>query len=445
MKWSRFIQSIFYLKVLTLLTLLLFSHSLKANEKTPPTDIFVRTLFSITEIMVSDVASPPNAARFYAYSTLAAHLTFINAKQSNEPSLLEKSNYSFLKISSENIALKSPEFASVYAMLEVAKQIMPSGLTLESQQDELIKQFIKKKYLNKKDIDLHISYSKSIANQIVKIAKADGYLNLSSLKRYEPKNKEGFWYPTPPAYMQAVDPDWKTIKPFFIQNPSEFEANPPITFSSDQSSPFMQQALDVYEMGRNLDMEQKLIANFWDCNPFNVKFSGHMAIGIKKISPGGHWMGITGIASLQSNLNWKETLYIHSLIAMSLHDSFISCWNTKYATDRVRPESIINEYIDPNWKPLLQTPPFPEYTSGHSVISTSSSRLLTLYFGDNFEFIDDTEVYFGLPKRKFQSFNQAAHEAAISRLYGGIHFKDAVQEGVNQGEKIAEYIINKIK
>jgi hypothetical protein len=176
-----------------------------------------------------------------------------------------------------------------------------------------------------------------------------------------------------------------------------------------------------------------------------VQYSGHMAIGIKKISPGGHWVGITGIASQKANLNWQESIYIHTLISMGLHDAFISCWEEKYDSDRIRPESAINKYLDENWRPLLQTPPFPEYTSGHSVISAMSAELLTDFFGDNFDFLDTSEVYFGLPERYFTSFNQASEEAAISRLYGGIHFRDAIEEGSKQGKLIGQYIIDKVK
>lgn len=155
-------------------------------------------------------------------------------------------------------------------------------------------------------------------------------------------------------------------------------------------------------------------------------------------------MGITGIASQKAGLDLKTSIYIHCLVAMGLHDAFISCWDEKYRSDRIRPITAINEHIDESWRPLLQTPPFPEYTSGHSVISRTSAVILTAFFGDNFEFVDTSEVYFGLPERSFDSFIQASEEAAISRLYGGIHFRDAIEEGVNQGDKIARYILESV-
>jgi hypothetical protein len=277
------------------------------------------------------------------------------------------------------------------------------------------------------------------------LAKADGYIQLTALNRYTPTEGEGFWYPTPPAYMAAVEPEWRTVRTFFLENLDEFDPEPMAEFDLKIGSSFQKQLQEVYEIGGNLNEEQKLIANFWDCNPFKVEFSGHMAIGVKKISPGGHWIGITGIAAEQQKLSFSETAYIHTLVGLTLHDAFISCWKTKYETNRIRPETVINEKVDPKWKPLLQTPPFPEYTSGHSVISTASAEILTGYFGENFGFIDTSEIYFGLPEREFQSFYQAAEEAAISRLYGGIHFRDAIENGVSQGKKIGKSIWNRIE
>ena len=154
-------------------------------------------------------------------------------------------------------------------------------------------------------------------------------------------------------------------------------------------------------------------------------------------------MGITGLACKKQKLNLSKTAYAHAIVSIGLADAFISCWNDKYKYNRVRPVTAIKKLIDRNWSPLLQTPPFPEYTSGHSVISTTASIILTHLFGDHFSFTDDTEVEFGLSLRKFNSFAEASKEAAISRLYGGIHFRDAIESGVKEGEQIGKYIIKR--
>jgi hypothetical protein len=201
---------------------------------------------------------------------------------------------------------------------------------------------------------------------------------------------------------------------------------------------------EVYDARSAAQTEHHDIADFWDCNPFAVAFSGHVAIGLKKISPGGHWMGIASIACEKANLSLDSAILVHTVLAMALHDGFISCWQEKYKSDRIRPETAINKYLDPSWRPQLQTPPFPEYTSGHSVVSSAAAMVLTYMLGDNFGFLDTTEVYFGLPERHFNSFNEAASEAAISRMYGGIQYRDACDQGSLQGKQVAQHALSRL-
>ncbi len=402
-------------------------------------------LFHITEVMVTDVASPPVAARIYAYATLASYLTMQEqrAEFKYQP-LLDASYLTDLKLELPSDPLQSPEFAGILAMLKVGEAIMPSGYLLKEKQEKWISESLKAKTISKKELRNHVAFANELVKQVMAIAKKDGYLQLSTLTRYTPKQGPGFWYPTPPAYMAAVEPEWKTITPFYIRNLEEYELKPMADFNLEKGSSFETQLMEVYEVTKNLTGEEKLIANFWDCNPFKVEFSGHMAMGVKKISPGGHWIGITGIAAQKLGLSFSETAYVHALVGLTLHDAFISCWKAKYETDRIRPETVINQTFDPAWKPLLQTPPFPEYTSGHSIISRASAVVLTGYFGENFEFIDTSELFFGLPARPFKSFLLASEEAAISRLYGGIHFRDAIENGITQGEKIGDMIWGKV-
>lgn len=433
------------LSFLILMVLIPFGKTNAQKNQDPEITIFIDHLFHLTEIMVADVASPPAAARFYAYSTLAAHLAWqYSGKEERNLNLLMKSNHSPSNTIDVPEGDLNQTFVSTYTLLEVGKRMMPSGNQLEAKQQSLISQFLKSKWIGKKNLKTNIEFSESVAALVLKISANDHYNKLSTLTRYSPKKTEGHWYPTPPAYMGAVEPEWRTLKTFFLEDLIPYKPSEPAPFSLEDGSPFQIQMDEVYTITSNLSDEQTLIANFWDCNPFNVNYSGHMAIGIKKISPGGHWVGITGISCKKADLPWKETLYIHALISMSLHDAFVSCWEEKYDSDRIRPESAINKYMDQRWRPLLQTPPFPEYTSGHSVISKTSAVLLTDFFGEDFDFIDSSEVYFGLPERGFDSFSQAADEAAISRLYGGIHFRDAITEGVKQGDKIGKFILERV-
>jgi hypothetical protein len=416
----------------------------KVSKNQLELQLLTDNVFSLSEVMLHDVANPPAASRFYSYAMLGAYETVffsnnqlpdlnikLNLKPDVKPSSVPK------KI---NIV-----FCANYAMLEVGRQLMPSGSMLAARQKALIKKFSKKYKLSKRNIEEQVKYSSEIANQVVKYAKTDNYNKLSTYKRYTPSKQEGHWYPTPPEYMAPVEPNWKIIRPFFLDSANQFKPNPPAEFSKDSTSIFYKQMMEVYNLNKNISEQQIAIANFWDCNPFAVAYSGHLAIGLKKISPGGHWMGITGIVCKQADIPFDSAILAHALVAFTLQDAFISCWQEKYFSDRIRPEAAINKLLDPSWRPILQTPPFPEYTSGHSVASSSVAVVLTHLLGNNFEFVDTSEIFFGLPARQFKSFYTASDEAAISRLYGGIHFRDACEEGIKQGMKIGNLVIDKFK
>ncbi len=399
-------------------------------------------VWSLTEVMYHDVVNPPAAARFYSYSVLTGY-EILSQLDSSVPHFQQKLNQYPVINERPDAGKINLQLAVLYGILETGKNIIPSGYLLEEKEQQLKNEFAKKK-IKKIIIDSSVAFAQRISKQVVEYCRTDGYFKLSTLSRYKPFETDSAWRPTPPEYMAAVEPYWKTIRTFFLDSAQQCRSAPPARFDTSSASSFYKLTKEVYDVGNNLTTEQKLVADFWDCNPFAVQFQGHMSIGLKKISPGGHWMGITGIACEKANLGFANTMLLHTLVALTLNDAFISCWNEKYATNRIRPETMINRYIDEKWKPLLQTPPFPEYSSGHSVISTASAELLTFFLGDNFSFTDNTESYIGLPARNFSSFRAAAAEARISRLYGGIHFRDAIENGGEQGRMIGDFILKKI-
>jgi hypothetical protein len=431
-------------RVYTIVLILMCSNVTLAKDPGNGAQEFSQYAFCLSEVMLHDVVNPPAASRFYAYAMLGAYEAMY-AGDKDQPDLTRAFVHDPRFKLPPVPARWSKSFCAIYTMLDVGRQIMPSGYRLEERQKDLVELYRKRYKLSVADIDVNKTFAVQIASQVMSYAKTDGYSKLSTLTRYTPNTRqEGYWYPTPPEYMGAVEPHWRTIRPFFLDSASQFKPAPPVAFNQEQGKPFYDLMKEVYETTQRLSTEQKAIAAFWDCNPFAVQYSGHMAIGIKKISPGGHWIGITGIACRQSGASIEKTITVHTLVALTLCDAFISCWDEKYRSDRIRPEAAINKYLDPSWRPLLQTPPFPEYSSGHSVISTASAAVLTFIFGESFRFADTSEEYFGLPARTFPSFREAANEAAVSRLYGGIHFRDAIEQGQGQGQAIAGFIIQKI-
>ena len=397
----------------------------------------------MTDLMIHDITNPPLASRFFSYATLAGYEVLAE----NDSTLLHMH-----KVVNDYPALKKPdslndfhvEISALLAMMETAKKMQPSG----KQMDQYKQRFIdscKKAGISPELLDHSLAYAEWVSKKILAFAKGDRYNKISNYPRYTPVNKPGCWFPTAPAYMAAVEPYFNTVRPFTLDSAAQFIPPPPVTFATGRQSDFYKLMMRNYEVTKEMPHEYRVIAAFWDCNPFAVQDDGHLILGLKKISPGAHWLGITGIACLQAKKPFKESMQIHAMVSMGLMDGFITCWDEKFRSNRIRPESAIRQLVDPHWQPLLQTPPFPEYLSGHSVISSASATILTHYFGDKFAYRDSVEVSYGLPARDFTSFKQAADEAAISRFYGGIHFMDAIDNGVLQGTKVGEQAVKKLQ
>ena len=392
------------------------------------------------DLMIHDVTNPPLASRFFAYTTLAGYEVISQNEKGFKSMHGVLNEYPDLK-KTDSIQGYAYQLSALLAMLETAKKMQPSGKLLEKYRLHLLDSCRQSGY-TEDVISQSEKYALAVSKKILAYAKADRYNKISNYQRYTPSNTPGSWYPTPPAFFEAVEPWFKTVRPFTLDTCNQFIPSPPVPFSTDKNSAFFKMMLTNYN--DTLTEEHRLIAAFWDCNPFALQDKGHLLMGVKKISPGAHWMGITGIACAKADKSFGESMLIFSSVAVGLMDGFICCWDEKYRSNRIRPETAIRKYIDTKWTPLLQTPPFPEYLSGHSTISATSATILTHYFGDKFNYTDSVEVRYGLPARSFTSFLQAAQEAAVSRFYGGIHFKDAIDNGLLQGYKVGDWVVNKV-
>jgi hypothetical protein len=435
-------RKLVYLAI-TLKTLFIIGCGVNDNIQKAPelksTDIS-RVITEMTDIMVHDITNPPLAARFFAYSCLSGYEII----SQNDTAAVRMhgvlNGYPDIQ-KPDSIEGSSYQLAALLAIMETSQKMQPTGKKMKQYEEDFIDSCIKAGY-SQQVLESSRKYAIAISKKILGYAKADKYNKISNLPRYTPLEGEGYWFPTPPAFMAAVEPEFRTVRPFALDSSSQFKPAPPVPFSKDKRSEFFKLMLINYQ--DTLPMEHRVIAAFWDCNPFAVQDNGHLMTSLKKISPGAHWLGITGIACLQAKKSFNETLQIMTMVSVGLMDSFLACWDEKFRSHRVRPETAIRKYIDPEWRPLLQTPPFPEYLSGHSCISSTSATLLTHYFGDNFKYTDSVEVSYGLPPRTFDSFQHAAEEAGISRLYGGIHFIDAIDNGRDQGQKVAKLLLQKL-
>jgi len=394
-----------------------------------------------TDVIIHDIFSPPQASRNYVYPSIAAYE--VQAK-------FDKTYQSIQGDIRTMPTIPSPEDTSVYsglatleAFLASAKNFIFSEVDIEKYRDELYGELQKNSY-DKKKWKNSISYGQQVSQIIIDWSNTDNYKESRSFPKYTIKDEPSRWKPTPPGYMEGIEPSWKMIRPMVLDSANQFVPDPPTLFDMQEGSKFHRELLEVYETVKNVDAEKKEIASFWDCNPYVMNLTGHVMYATKKITPGGHWMGISAIASQKANDNLAQATATYAKTSIALFDGFISCWDEKYRSNLVRPETIINEFIDKTWVPLLQTPPFPEHTSGHSVISTAAAMVLTDIYGDNFKFDDSVELKFGMPVRHFDSFIKASEEAAISRLYGGIHYMPAITYGQVQGRSVGALINQRV-
>ncbi|MEQ5789821.1 vanadium-dependent haloperoxidase [Muricauda sp. NFXS6] len=397
----------------------------------------------LTDVIVSDIFTPPVASRIYAYSNIAGY----------EAIRFEDGQYiSFAGQLKELQSLPEPQagklyyfpLASMVAFTEVAQNLVFDRERIQEVQTTILDD-VKEIGIDKEIYQNSVDFGKAIGEQVLKWAKKDGYNERTALPRYSVTENLGRWRPTPPGYMDAIEPHWSTLRPFVINSAKQFDPGPPTPFSEKEGTKFYEEAKEVYSIVIELSQEEVDIAKFWDCNPNISVTQGHVMYFKQKISPGGHWMHITCQATedMEAGLSAKQGTL--AAVSVALADAFISCWDEKYRSNLIRPETYINTYIDPDWNPILQTPAFPEHTSGHSVASGAAATVLTELVGAQYAFIDSTEVPYGLPERKYQSFMQAAEEAAISRLYGGIHYRPAIEKGLSQGKAIGEYVLRNIK
>lgn len=402
----------------------------------------------LTEVMVHDVFSPPVASRIYTYPSIAAYQVLNNGSVSPYRSLEGQLNeLDSIYASSYNDKVNL-NLAALIAYLEVSKELVFSEEMINNYRDSLYAVWNK---INREELKYSKTYALEISSQIINWMDNDGYKKTRTLENYNIFTEDiSQWKPTPPAYMDAIEPNWNKIRPFILDSASQFKPKPHPEFSLEEGSDFFKELLFVYNtINQTIELgdesEQIAIARFWDCNPFVSVNVGHYLFAEKKITPGAHWLGICMIASDLTDANFSEAVYAQTKTSISIFDAFISCWDEKYRSNLVRPETLINQFIDPNWHPILQTPPFPEYTSGHSVISNAAATVLTSIFGDNFSYVDTTELPYGLPERSYESFCHAAEEASTSRIYGGIHYESAVYEGQKQGRRVGELVDQRLK
>jgi len=380
--------------------------------------------------------SPPVASRAFGYAGVTLYEAVVPGIPTHQSLVGQLNSLSFLPACEPDKLYHWPTVANS-AMAGIARRLFanasePNKAAMTDLETQLANNF--KATLDSAVFARSVARGKVVADAIFAWSALDGghegyFRNFP--QDYNPPVGPGLWEPTPPAFSRALQPYWGNNRPFVLASGSACMPGAPPAYSEQPGSAFYNEALEVYNTLKNLTPEQRDIAFFWSDDP-----------GVSATPPG-HSISILTQVIQQEGYKLDIAAEAYAKIGMAVADAFIACWRTKYVYNLLRPITFIQKVIDSTWTasnyPLV-TPPFPEYTSGHSVQSSASMQVLTDLFGNNFAFTDHTHDARGLAPRSFSSFFQAAGEAGISRLYGGIHFRSAIIVGVEQGKCIGEKI-----
>jgi hypothetical protein len=407
--------------------------------------LFSNTVHELNNVVMGNNFSPIVASRNYTYASVAAY-EVIAAGYPDKFQSLAGQLHGLAPIPKPAPGQKVDfEFAAVLAFSKLGEAVtFPEGSMVYY--TDSLKKMVKDHGMPDDIFKGTLAFTDTVAANILRWSKKDNYLQTRTFPKYNVMDVPGRWTPTPPAYTQAMEPHWNKIRTLVLDSATQFVPPPPPPFNiTDTNSKYYHEVISIKRAVDNLSEEQKHIADFWDDNPFKLNVSGHVMFGTKKFSPPGHWMSVVGIAAKKANYDFANTVYAFAITAITQFDAFIQCWDEKYRSNYARPESVINKYIDSDWRPYLQTPPFPEYTCGHSTSSSANAEVLTHVFGDNFAYTDTTEIEFGIKSRSFKSFRDAAIENNWARFYGGIHFHNSCIVSTEYGAKVGDLIAGRLK
>jgi PAP2 superfamily len=381
----------------------------------------------------ADTVNAPTAARVYAYAGVTLY-------EAVAPGIL--GDVSLSTQIKGMPSLPMPDASAVFdwpSVANAALQTVADGL-LSSQDSHKATAALRdkqttdrKKAVSDEVIQRSLAQGEALGKVISAWAAQDGAADAhAKAKTYKlPTGSQWDYVLTTPGTVPA-EPYWGTVRPFGLEKADVCDVPLPVELSADPNSTLYKQAMEVKTVGDHLTDEQKAIATWWVDTPGQTG------------APSGHWVEIANQMVGALHLKLDRTAEMYALVGMALDDAFISCWQTKFAHPYLRPVTYIHRYINPNWQSFIASPPFPTYDSGHSVASAAAAEVLTALFGE-VAFTDTTHVKEGQTARSFTSFEAAAYEAAISRLYGGIHFRMDIESGLRQGRCVAQHLMTNIR
>lgn len=410
----------------------------------------------LTIIISYDKFSPPPSSRIYTYANCAAY----EAMRSYRPK-----EYASLAGQLQGLTPLAPcaeceqgcmDYAIAHAFIETASGLVFHREIFAESAMEAIRPYLSRMpgqpvssseaYQLTAEQQRAVEHGKRVAAHFLEWSKADGYAQRTALPRYQPKRKDpSKWITTPPAYNDALEPNWKTTRPWLLKSPGEIKCAPPVPFSSDSGSAFWSEAMEVYRLSQKIGSKEEEVAWFWDDNCKATEFSGHFMGMTFKQTPVGHWIAITKTVCDVKNVGLEQAVEMYARVSTAMADAIIATWHEKYSSELVRPVTYIQRNIDPAWMPTLETPYFPEHPSGHGAISAAAAVALAHYVGDEVTFTDSSTLSYGRQPMQYHSLIKAAHDAAFSRFYGGIHYRTGCQAGHDLGRNVGLMNVERLK
>lgn len=401
-----------------------------------PSDVALAWFETLYDVVKAEETAPPPASRIYGISAVALYEAVVAGTRTNRSLIGQLNGLSSLPQPHTNKQYHWPTVANA-ALFATIRGLYP---TISKTSLRVIKTSRRahalpaRAVLSRPVYRRSVAHGRAVAAAILDWAAADGYASHTDCP-YFPLTAPGAWKPTPPLFGPTpVQPCWGMIRPMVLISGEECAAPGHPAFSTERASDFYAAAQEVYDVSLALSDEQKLIADYWA--------DGAGATG----TPSGHWIAILSQLVDEEGLSLAAAAEAYARVGIAAHDAFITCWNTKYAYNLQRPVTYIKDHIDAGWLPYIATPGFPSYTSGHATVSGAAAYVLTELFGIQ-RFTDSTHADHGLTSfkaRTFDSFEEAAAEAAVSRLYGGIHYTFDNRDGLAAGRCIGQAIRDRL-
>lgn len=409
------------------------------NKTVYNNDILSECNLAIQNAVVLDGVTPPVASRRYFYSCVSAYEA-IRPFYSDLISTTSQFN--------QFETLPSCDTSLGYCLDLIAMESYTlTAMKLVYKEDSItsFRERKRKEYESKLPADVFersVLWAKTVSDHVIDWASGDTFNQIRGTDLYMANESEAFWQPTPTEYMEAIEPQWKKIRPNLIQSASQFRDTlpQPTPYEMGKNPDFIPLMKEIHDAVVNIDSNQLRIARYWDDNPKSTFHYGHATLKVLKVSPAGHWLSMFSTVARQEKYSLSESAEGMLRLSAVMFDAFIAVWDAKYHYEYIRPVTVIQRHMDSSWLPAIETPAFPEYPSAHSVVSSAAATVLTDLFGE-YSFTDSAEYEFGLGVRTFKNFREASDEACMSRIYGGIHFREGMEFGKYLGNTVGEYHI----